>query len=331
MPGRSTAAVIEVGVAIVQDTDGRVLMAERRMNQLSPGFWELPGGKVELGETPAAAARRELFEETGLETGFSEPFAIHLHRFPTRLVRLNLFRMPHRSGTAVGREGQRVAWVDPVAPAVGPILPSNMRVMSLLGLPPTIYSTRPNAEGCEHAIVAARRSSGGDNRCAVLLRRSGAAPGQRLGFARRLAAALPGGQSQVWISGTASEAVQAGSGVLHSPVEVLRRATTRPATFLWAVSCHDEADLARAQMLGADIAIVSRQDARTSHQPSGSFGWEAFGRLAAKARLPVYAQGALNPSDCSRARAAGAAGIVICLDRLARAGAVQVNAVGERA
>ena len=53
-----------VGVGAVVLHDGRVLMV-RRGGQPSSGRWSLPGGLVELGETTAEAARREIAEECG--------------------------------------------------------------------------------------------------------------------------------------------------------------------------------------------------------------------------------------------------------------------------
>ncbi|MBB6626921.1 NUDIX domain-containing protein [Nocardioides sp. KIGAM211] len=50
-----------VGVAVLRD--GRVLAARRTAPPETAGRWELPGGKVEAGETPAAAAVREVAEE----------------------------------------------------------------------------------------------------------------------------------------------------------------------------------------------------------------------------------------------------------------------------
>ena len=47
--------IVDVAACIVRSPDGRVLMAERTAGQISPGFWELPGGKVDPGETPRAA------------------------------------------------------------------------------------------------------------------------------------------------------------------------------------------------------------------------------------------------------------------------------------
>jgi 8-oxo-dGTP pyrophosphatase MutT (NUDIX family) len=42
--------------------DGKVLIAKR----IKPPLWSLPGGRIEPGETPEAAAARELMEETGV-------------------------------------------------------------------------------------------------------------------------------------------------------------------------------------------------------------------------------------------------------------------------
>ena len=60
--------------AVVLDAQGRCLLVRRSAsNRRMVGQWEWPGGKVDLGETPDAAVRRELAEETGLEivlTGF---------------------------------------------------------------------------------------------------------------------------------------------------------------------------------------------------------------------------------------------------------------------
>jgi 8-oxo-dGTP diphosphatase len=54
-------------VAAVWIRDGRVLAAERGPQQSNPGAWELPGGKVEPGESDREALRRELTEELGLD------------------------------------------------------------------------------------------------------------------------------------------------------------------------------------------------------------------------------------------------------------------------
>ena len=54
---------VVVGAAVVRD--GRLLVAQRAYPDELAGKWELPGGKVEPGEDPAAAVVREIGEELG--------------------------------------------------------------------------------------------------------------------------------------------------------------------------------------------------------------------------------------------------------------------------
>ena len=55
-----------VGVGAIVLRRGSVLMAQRGKEPLK-GWWSLPGGALELGETLQEAVRREMMEETGLE------------------------------------------------------------------------------------------------------------------------------------------------------------------------------------------------------------------------------------------------------------------------
>jgi len=72
-PDRTADAPIPaVSVALVRGE--RILVVKRRYAP-SRGLYAFPGGRVEPGETLEAAARRELFEETGLEAGPLSPVA----------------------------------------------------------------------------------------------------------------------------------------------------------------------------------------------------------------------------------------------------------------
>ena len=64
-----------VGVGIVVWHGERVLLI-RRGKPPRAGQWSLPGGALELGETVAAAARREVLEETGLAVEVGEVLAV---------------------------------------------------------------------------------------------------------------------------------------------------------------------------------------------------------------------------------------------------------------
>ena len=81
-PARIARQLVGAGVACLNPA-GEVLLIRRRDN----GLWDVPGGRVEVGEGTEAAARRELLEETGLEAGALELLAVFsgpetLHTYP---------------------------------------------------------------------------------------------------------------------------------------------------------------------------------------------------------------------------------------------------------
>lgn len=81
---------IEIAVAVLLH-QGCVLVGCRN-DSLHAGYWEFPGGKVEPGELPRAAAERECREETGLEAAQMQFWREIKHHYPQRDVRLCFFR-----------------------------------------------------------------------------------------------------------------------------------------------------------------------------------------------------------------------------------------------
>ncbi len=63
--------LLVVAVALIA-ADGRVLLQRRPAGRPMAGLWEFPGGKVECGESPHRALRRELAEELGIEVDLGD-------------------------------------------------------------------------------------------------------------------------------------------------------------------------------------------------------------------------------------------------------------------
>lgn len=104
---------IEVVCAVLHRS-GHFLAACRPEGSPYAGFWELPGGKIELGESPEKALARELSEELGIG-GLHEPklWKTVTHDYPDRHVTLHVFVTTVFSGEPVPVEGQILRWVTP--------------------------------------------------------------------------------------------------------------------------------------------------------------------------------------------------------------------------
>ena len=87
---RETPGRVDVALAIPV-RDGRLLVARRGAGLHLAGAWEFPGGKVEAGERPAEAARRELLEETGLAAAELEPLGLFVHDYAEMPLRFHVF------------------------------------------------------------------------------------------------------------------------------------------------------------------------------------------------------------------------------------------------
>jgi len=121
--------MIPVACALIQDDVGRLLIARRPEGKALAGFWEFPGGKIEIGESPADALERELNEELLIETEVFEILDPVEHHYRDFSIRLIPCRARILSGVPVPVEHSEIAWVsideiavDLLAPADVPIL-----------------------------------------------------------------------------------------------------------------------------------------------------------------------------------------------------------------
>jgi 8-oxo-dGTP diphosphatase len=100
-----------VAALIVQD--GNVLVCQRTRHQTMPLKWEFPGGKIEHGEQPRDALRRELDEELGIEASIGDEVARVRHTYPGgRAVELRFYIVHQYEGEIENRIFHDVAWVS---------------------------------------------------------------------------------------------------------------------------------------------------------------------------------------------------------------------------
>lgn len=126
--GGANRPVTDVAVGVLIAPDGQFLLTTRPPGKVYAGYWEFPGGKLELGETVAQALRRELQEEIGVTVGEVHLWREQLVDYPHALVRLHFCKVFDWQGDLHMHEGQTFAWqrlpvaVEPVLPGTVPVL-----------------------------------------------------------------------------------------------------------------------------------------------------------------------------------------------------------------
>lgn len=91
--------------------DSRFLIARRQKGKHLEDFWELPGGKLENGESRWQGLCRELSEEIGIEAVQGRPYMQVYHRYPERNVLLDTWVVNEFHGEVSPQEDQLVTWV----------------------------------------------------------------------------------------------------------------------------------------------------------------------------------------------------------------------------
>ena len=302
--------VVRVAAAVLLRADGAVLLAQRPAGKAYEGYWEFPGGKLEPGETPAAALTRELREELGVSVRRASPWFIQEFIYPHAHVELHFFRVFAWDGELVGHDGQAFEWQAPGNYTVAPLLPANTRILAALALPP-VYGITCAGDVGEDAFLERAEVAFADGLRLIELREKPWPHARRDALARRLVPLAHRFGARVLLNGTADDARRLGCDGVHWTSSMLAQASQRPAGMMAAASCHTRDDVARAGALDLDFAVLGPVAATPTHPDADPIGWEGFVARVEGTRVPVYALGGLAPGDLAEAVVHGAQGVAL--------------------
>jgi len=104
-----------VVAAVIERSDRRILIGQRRGKDTSPLKWEFPGGKIEAGETPDAALARELREELSATLEKCVELGRIRHTYATQPGELEVrfYAASIRESELTPNEFEQIAWVLP--------------------------------------------------------------------------------------------------------------------------------------------------------------------------------------------------------------------------
>ncbi|MDD3266806.1 MAG: NUDIX domain-containing protein [Burkholderiales bacterium] len=125
---------LNVVVGILLDGD-KILLNSRPDGKDMSGYWEFPGGKIELGESNVDAVIRELYEELSINIGHDScKYVSSIEQdYEHAFVCLDLVLVSKWSGVLRAKENQTLSWQSINNEiTVGPLLPTTEKIIAII-------------------------------------------------------------------------------------------------------------------------------------------------------------------------------------------------------
>ncbi|OTG82101.1 dGTP triphosphohydrolase [Acinetobacter sp. ANC 5054] len=288
---------LDVAIAILLHQD-KVLVGWREANQHQGNKHEFPGGKVEAGETPEQACRREIFEEVGIGLHVWNRFDVIQHEYDDLIVRLHLFHavVP----TALLNEIQKPwAWYTRSQLLDLNFPKANKTIIQRLNWVEQIRITDelPTLENLQSELLYYWRVDATDENAQAINQLPTVILQQLIINIDVWRLLIP--EVQLHISAIHLKQSQ----LMQSQADNLilgRR---------YIAACHDLVSAQHAQKIGCDAILLSPVLPTTTHPNEIGLGWEKFEQIARAIEIPVFALGGMQKELFTVAKQHAAYGI----------------------
>lgn len=101
--------------AMIENSTGEILVLQRSNNAPhQPGKWDIPGGRIDPGESPFEALERECIEEAGINVTIGKPIGVnHFTRDDGQVIVMIIFYcVPIDEHVTTSDEHEQYQWVD---------------------------------------------------------------------------------------------------------------------------------------------------------------------------------------------------------------------------
>ncbi len=106
-----TVRVVAAVIKSVNEMGDTIIFSTQRGYGEFKGGWEFPGGKIEKGETPQEALKREIMEELDTEIIVGELIDTIEYDYPTFHLSMDCFLAEIVNGTLVLKEAEAARWL----------------------------------------------------------------------------------------------------------------------------------------------------------------------------------------------------------------------------
>lgn len=324
---------VDVAAGVLIRPDGKFLLASRPAGKPYASYWEFPGGKVEPGESLAAALTRELHEELGIDIGTPYPWVVRVFDYPHALVRLHFFRVFDWRGDLRAREHQNFGFFSIGDLPDGPLLPATLPVLRWLALAPIYAISAAVQLGGETFL---RCLDGALSRGLKLLqfREPGLDDADAEALFDQVRVLTRAAGATLLVNSRHPQALWRKAEGVHLTSADLAALRQRPELEWVGASVHSAAEIEHAAQLQLDFVTAGPVRNTATHPDYQPLGWKAFAQMIAATSVPVYSLGGMRVSDLRTAFSHGAHGIASlsavwnddqCGDRLDSSGVLSTS------
>ena len=104
--------MIDVVAAVIQNEEGKILIAQRNLKNSQGGLWEFPGGKIEPNETKEEAIIREIKEEMDIDIEAKKFIGQKVFNYPDKDINLIAIECKQIKGDIKLNEHEDIKWVN---------------------------------------------------------------------------------------------------------------------------------------------------------------------------------------------------------------------------
>ena len=271
------------------------------------GFWELPGGKIEHGESPEVAISRELNEELGIIVDKLSLHQTMFHQYEDRMVELSIYNITKYQHTPKGIEGQEIAWSAVDQLSTFNLLPTMKAFIDSITLPTKYWITPSSNHQSDEWI----RKFDEKIKQGISLIQLRSKTKLDITFIEELHNKCKHNNINLLLNTVDKSFHEAYCDGWHITTGEMFDLKSRPCANnkLLGASTHDLTEALKAQDLGADFIVISPVQATQTHPDTVPIGWDTAKEVVDKLNIPVYFLGGMTLNDLDKTLKLGAQGI----------------------
>lgn len=286
---------IDVAIAILLHR-GQVLVGWREAKQHQGNKHEFPGGKVELGESPRDACRREVQEEVGITIDDWHVFDLIEHEYDDLVVRLHVFHavVAQQQCSDIQQPWQ---WYTREALLQLNFPKANHSIVERLSWAKKIKISDDvkNIALCLTDQLLYLRQNDLDSEILQHI--------QHQDLAKCIL------NIDLWEQLPTEQHTTIAAVHLKQHQLMRLESKDRKSGVAYLAACHDLSSLQHAQNIGCDAVLLSPVCATSSHPEISPLGWEQFAAWVSQIDIPVFALGGMQSEQLALAQQHGAYGI----------------------